>query len=173
MTCRLGPEVLSSAERGPTNQSGGLGCLYTSISSWSSEHRAEHREPLLTTPVRERPWQRISTNLFYWQKKTYHFVVDYFSRFIEVAHLNASAKTVAVALKDVFSCHGIPGGGLGQQAAIQQHNSVGLVDISCHTPAKWLFLPHNSLWETGSLHHTTASKDPTPSLAKYQRIQEG
>ncbi len=35
--------------------------------------------------------------------------MDYFSRYIEVAHLNvASAETVVAALKDVFSRHGVP-----------------------------------------------------------------
>lgn len=74
-----------------------------------SQHRAEHREPLLTTPVQERPWQRVGTDLFFWEKKNYLLVVDYFSRYIEVAHLNvASAETVVAALRDVFCRHGIP-----------------------------------------------------------------
>jgi len=77
--------------------------------STCSQHRAEHREPLLTTSVPERPWQREGTDLFFWEKKTNLLVVDYFSRYIEVAHLNvATANTVIAALKDVFSRHGIP-----------------------------------------------------------------
>lgn len=54
--------------------------------STSSQHRAEHREPLLTTSVPERPWQRVGTDLFFWEKNTYLLVVDYFSRYIEVAY---------------------------------------------------------------------------------------
>lgn len=51
----------------------------------------------------------MDTDLLFWERKTYLLVVDYFSRYIEVAHLNvASADTVMAALKDVFSCHGIP-----------------------------------------------------------------
>ncbi len=77
--------------------------------STCSQHRAEHREPLLTTPVPERPWQRVGTDLFFWEKTTYLLVVDYFSHYIEVAHLNvATANTVIAALKDVFSRNGIP-----------------------------------------------------------------
>ncbi len=72
--------------------------------STCSQHRAEHREPLLTTPVPERPWQRVGTDLFFWEKTTYLLVVDYFFTYIEVAHLNVStANTVIAALKDVFS----------------------------------------------------------------------
>ncbi|KAL7851818.1 hypothetical protein SRHO_G00176030 [Serrasalmus rhombeus] len=74
-----------------------------------SQHRAEHREPLIPTPVQDRPWQRVGTDLFFWEKKTYLLLVDYFSRYIEVAHLSvATAGTVIAALKDVFSRHGIP-----------------------------------------------------------------
>lgn len=77
--------------------------------STCSQHRAEHREPLLTTPVQERPWQRLGTDLFFWEKKTYLLVVHYFSHYTEVTHLNvASANTVIVALKEAFSRHGIP-----------------------------------------------------------------
>ncbi|KAI3361425.1 hypothetical protein L3Q82_013582 [Scortum barcoo] len=74
-----------------------------------SQQRAEHREPLLTTPVQERPWQKVGTNLFFWEKQTYLLVVDYYSRFIEVANLHiATASTVIAALKDTFGHHGIP-----------------------------------------------------------------
>ncbi|KAL6482216.1 hypothetical protein MHYP_G00102960 [Metynnis hypsauchen] len=74
-----------------------------------SQHRAEHREPLIPTPVQDRPRQRVGTDLFFWEKKTYLLLVDYFSRYIEVAHLSvATARTVIAALKDVFSRHGIP-----------------------------------------------------------------
>ncbi|KAI4880976.1 hypothetical protein NFI96_001098 [Prochilodus magdalenae] len=74
-----------------------------------SQHLAEHREPLMPTPVQDRPWQRVGTDLFFWEKKTYLLVVDYFSRYIEVAHLSvATAETVIAALKDTFSRHGIP-----------------------------------------------------------------
>lgn len=77
--------------------------------STCSQHRAEHRETLLTTSVPERPWQRVGTDLFFWEKNTYLLVVDYFSRYIEVAHLNvATANTVIAALRDVSSRQGIP-----------------------------------------------------------------
>lgn len=33
-------------------------------------------------------WQRVGTDLFFWEKKIYLLIVDYFSRYIEVAHLN-------------------------------------------------------------------------------------
>lgn len=70
-----------------------------------TQRRSVHREPLMTTPVQERPWQRVGTDLFFWEKKTYLLIVDYFSRYIEVV---TSAHTVIAALKDTFSRHGVP-----------------------------------------------------------------
>lgn len=72
-----------------------------------SQHRAVHREPLMTTPVQDCPWQRVGTHLFYWAKKSYLLIVDCFSRYIEVAQLSVtSAQTVIAALKETFSRHG-------------------------------------------------------------------
>ncbi|KAJ8356744.1 hypothetical protein SKAU_G00195380 [Synaphobranchus kaupii] len=64
---------------------------------------------IVHVPVPDRPWQRVGTDLFFWEKKSYLLVVDYFSRYIEVAQLNlASPNTVIAALKEAFSRHGIP-----------------------------------------------------------------
>ena len=64
---------------------------------------------MLTTPVQDRPWKRVGSDLFFWENETYLLVVDYFSRYIEVARLKvASAVTVVAALKDVFGHHGTP-----------------------------------------------------------------
>lgn len=63
----------------------------------------------MTTPVQDGPWKRVGTDLFFWEKKSYLLIVDYFSRYIEVAYLNVtSAHTVIAALKECFSRHGIP-----------------------------------------------------------------
>lgn len=45
-----------------------------------SQHRADRREPLVPTPVQEGPWQRVATDLFFWEKKIYIVIVDFFSR---------------------------------------------------------------------------------------------
>lgn len=163
-----------------------------------SQHRAEHREPLLTSPVQERPWQRVSTDLFFWEKDTYLLIVDYFSRYIEVAHLNiASANTVIVALKDVFSHHGIPetvmsdngsqyntGSHISPAAQDTPRQTVcsgcskrtverrrretkGFDDISSHTTGKW-FLPCTTPHgETAANNHTTTHHNPAPPMAEH------
>ncbi|XP_060073548.1 uncharacterized protein K02A2.6-like [Ylistrum balloti] len=74
-----------------------------------AEARNDSAEPLIPTPLPTRPWQRASTDLFHFKGKTYLFVVDYFSRFVEIAKLSStSSEDVIVHLKSIFSRHGIP-----------------------------------------------------------------
>lgn len=70
-------------------------------------HRTTQREPLLTTPVPEMPWQRVDTDIFTWEKKTYPVVVDYFCRYTEVAYLNVARASTVIA-KNIFGRHGVP-----------------------------------------------------------------
>ena len=73
------------------------------------KHRLQYPEPLLPSPLPNRPWQKVATDLFEWKKVDYLLVVDYYSRYIEVAKLiSTSANSVITHLKSIFSRHGIP-----------------------------------------------------------------
>ena len=66
-------------------------------------------EPLIPSKLPDRPWQKIATDLFEWQKSQYLLVVDYYSRFIETAKLlSTTSVNVINHLKSIFSRHGIP-----------------------------------------------------------------
>lgn len=66
-------------------------------------------EPLLTTPLPSRPWQKLAADLFEWKKGHYLVVIDYYSRFIEVANLTSTlASAVIQKMKAIFSRHGVP-----------------------------------------------------------------
>ena len=51
----------------------------------------------------------MGTDLFEWNKSTYLLVVDYYSRYIEVAKLRStSVDEVILHTKSIFARHGIP-----------------------------------------------------------------
>jgi transposase InsO family protein len=67
------------------------------------------RQPLICTPLPSYPWERIASDLFELDSKTYLLVVDYFSRYVEVQTLSSTTSaSVIKALKAIFSRHGIP-----------------------------------------------------------------
>ena len=71
---------------------------------------AHHRrEPLITASLPEYPWEVVGTDLFELQGRQYLVVVDYFSRYPEVAKLTSTtASSVIAILKACFARHGIP-----------------------------------------------------------------
>lgn len=73
------------------------------------KERANPKEPLMPTQLPDRPWQKVGADLFVLKDKTYLLVVDYFSRYIEIAQLSPTRSTnVITHLKSMFARHGIP-----------------------------------------------------------------
>lgn len=74
------------------------------------EHRRKPPEPLITSPLPERPWWRLAIDLFQKDGKNYLVVVDYYSRYITVDELNESTETHAIIrrLERTFCLLGIP-----------------------------------------------------------------
>ena len=67
------------------------------------------RQPLISTPLPQHPWEKVASDLFEMDGKTYLLVVDYFSRYVEVQTLTSTTSTSVIrALKAIFSRHGIP-----------------------------------------------------------------
>ena len=65
-------------------------------------------EPLRPSPLPELPFQKVGTDLFEWDK-IYLLVIDYYSRFIEIAQLTGSSSAEVVRhTKSIFARHGIP-----------------------------------------------------------------
>ena len=54
------------------------------------KEQTQRAEPLIPTPLRDLPWQRVGTDLFEWKGLSYLLVVDYYPRFIEVTKLSAT-----------------------------------------------------------------------------------
>ena len=69
-----------------------------------------HAEPLLSSAFADYPWQRVASDIYEWHKLKYLLVIDYYSRFIEVAKLStATSNDIFNCLKSSFAHYGIPG----------------------------------------------------------------
>ena len=69
-------------------------------------------EPLIPSQLPQRPWQKVASDLFELKGTSYLLVIDYFSRYVEMANLGRSTESVDIVkhLKSIFARHGIPEG---------------------------------------------------------------
>ena len=66
-------------------------------------------EPLCPSELPQMCWQKVGTDLFVWNQATYVLVIDYYSRYIEIAKLTSlTSEGVITHLKLIFARHGIP-----------------------------------------------------------------
>ena len=67
------------------------------------------KELLLSSPLPNRPWQKVAADLFELNKSHYLLVVDYFSRFPEIFQLSSTTSpSIVIVLKATFARHGVP-----------------------------------------------------------------
>ena len=68
-----------------------------------SEYRNLPAEPFLPTPLSQRPWQMIASDLFTLQNTNYLLIVDYYSRYVQLITLRNSTSSFAVieAINDI------------------------------------------------------------------------
>ena len=67
-------------------------------------HKENKPEPLIATPLPDRPRQVVATDLFELKGIEYLVVINYFLRYIEVAAMKKTTKSseVTTALKSIF-----------------------------------------------------------------------
>ena len=71
--------------------------------------RANEKLPMISHEIPIRPWAKLGMDIFHFGGHEYLVVVDFFSKYPEVAHLkNKTANGVITVLKEIFAIHGIP-----------------------------------------------------------------
>ena len=64
---------------------------------------------MIPSQLPSKPWQKVATDLFTWDKSEYLIIVDNHSRFFEVAKLpDTKNNTVTTHIESAFARHGIP-----------------------------------------------------------------
>lgn len=73
------------------------------------KRRNNPAQPLMRSELPDRPWQKLGADMFTLDSTNYLLVVDYYSRYVEIARLTPTrSEDVVVHLKSMFSRHGIP-----------------------------------------------------------------
>ena len=71
--------------------------------------RKNEKQPLMPHGIPERPWAKLGADIFEFGGHDYLLVVDYYSKYPEVARLqNKTAKGVIDVMRPIFARHGIP-----------------------------------------------------------------
>ena len=71
--------------------------------------QSQRAQPLTPSSLPQLPWQKVASDLFEWKQKTFLIIVNYYSRYVEIARLsNATAEEVVNHTKSIFARHGIP-----------------------------------------------------------------
>ena len=71
-----------------------------------AKEASHRREPLISTPIPDYPWQLLGSDLFELQGNHYLLVADYYSRYLEVIKL--SSTTSSAVIQAMFARFGIP-----------------------------------------------------------------
>ena len=61
------------------------------------------REPIIPHEIPQYPWQIVATDLFAWNGGNYIVIVDYYSRYWDIASLRSMTSTAVIAKKSI-SC---------------------------------------------------------------------
>ena len=88
---------------------GAIDEMISQCSTCQKHQRSNQREHLIPQQVPERPWATVAADIFYCKGRDYLLVVDYYSKYPEVARLTSkNSEAVISAMNEMFVRHGIP-----------------------------------------------------------------
>lgn len=71
---------------------------------------ANVKEPMILRKIPDGPWQTIGVDLFHFKGSDYLLVIDYYTKYVEVAKLMCTDSAYTISrLKSIFARFGIPG----------------------------------------------------------------
>ena len=112
------------------------------------KERGNPVEPLMSSELPERPWQKVGSDLFTLNHDNYLLVVDYYSRYVEIAKLTPTrSQDVIVHLKSIWSRHGVPENFFSDNGP--QYSSQQFKDFAVPTGSNMSLVALGSLRETG------------------------
>ena len=59
----------------------------------------DHAETMITGDFPSRPWEKLGSDLFYFNGQNYLLVVDFFSRVIEIVRLSSTSSQVVISFE--------------------------------------------------------------------------
>ena len=83
--------------------------LVLSCGKCQADRPAQRKEPLIPTTIPHRPWVKVASDFAEFRGQKYMVLVCYYSRFIEISHMNnTTAHSVVNKLKSIFARFGCP-----------------------------------------------------------------
>ena len=89
--------------------SGEIQRLVSSCSHCEQKMHTYRKEPIMSTPLPNRPFQMVGADICDFKGQNYLVVIDYYSRYLEILLLSRLTSEVVIAkFKSIFAHHGIP-----------------------------------------------------------------
>ena len=107
------PGIVKSRERAKMvvwwpGLSGEISTMVERCSHCQIGRSTQRSEPLVTTPLPKRAWSHIAADLCELNDKIYLVVIDYYSRYLEIAQMQTTNSRVEITqLKEMFARWGI------------------------------------------------------------------
>lgn len=140
-----------------------------------AQNQTLHAEPLIPNKLPTLPWQKVAADFFDFKSKTYLLVVDYYSRFIELALLSTMRSSETIRhLRSIFARHGIPEQLVtdnGSQFTSQEFRQFTETYQILHTTSSPLFPQSNGMAERAvqtAKRLIRSSSDPYAALLAYR-----